>query len=694
MKQTTLFLSLLFICQSVIAQVKKAPAPNWVETIEYSLDPEVNLDDLTQGTITLLYDHQVHVPKAVSYTQFVTKIFDNVGIQEASSISVDYDPSYQTLKFHSVTINRDGEIIDKFQSDNFQLMRRETNAENHLYDGSMSAVLNISDVRTNDIIEYSYSIAGFNPIHKGKFSDVYYLDSYVPVGKIAVTIFSDSELNYKGINNPEVPNIKKMNGLYQYVWVNENTEKVLFEDYSPSWKLDYQTVFVSNYDSWESVVNWGIKTYTINEKPSADLLKKIKNIVSENKTKGEKIKATLNFVQNDIRYLGLEDGIGAYKPFTPNKVFKQRFGDCKDKSLLMTTMLNNMGIEAYPMLVNTTLKETITEFLPSPVFFDHCVVKVIDVAGKGLYYDPTITNQGGSYKTTYFPDYQYGLVLAPETTDFDQIFSDSENKIEIYDEYSLEAIGKGATLKVTSTYYDSEADAMRSYFKNNSINAIAKEYADYYSNYYFNIEATKKPEYQDNVEDNKFQVTEAYKIDSLWRPMTEKKGYISAHFSPSTIEGLLYVPTKEERKDPLSLYFPSTKEHRIKIKLQSPWDIKREKLEINFSGFQYKWNVDYDSTKKEIDLRYFLKTQKDHISVKEFKEYTREVKKMNETLGYQIFTPGTLANGKHATNAFEIGDAFKNGFKLFLKIAVGLIFIVILILFLAWYIPKSRNKNQ
>ena len=54
-------------------------------------------------------------------------------------------------------------------------------------------------------------------------------------------------------------------------------------------------------------------------------------------------------MQDEVRYLGLENGISAYKPSSPNKVYNQRFGDCKDKSLLLVTMLNQMNIEAYPV---------------------------------------------------------------------------------------------------------------------------------------------------------------------------------------------------------------------------------------------------------------------------------------------------------------------------------------------------------
>ncbi|WP_405368617.1 DUF3857 domain-containing transglutaminase family protein [Nonlabens sp. Asnod2-A12] len=689
MKTITLSIAFLLTALFSIAQVETGIAPNWLEKVTYSPTPDVNYDDLNQGTLTLLSDHQVNIPKQESYTKYATKIFENVGVQQASTINVSYDPKYQTLKFHSIKVLRDGEVIDKLKPDNFQLMRRESDAENYMYDGTMSAVMNISDVRSDDIVEYSYTIKGFNPIHKNKFSDSYYLNSYEPIGKMSITLLSENELHIKGINNPSEPQITTVNGLKKYHWNNENTKTVTYEDYSPNWKIDYQLVIVSDYDSWKDVVKWGIDTFTLKEKPNKELLKTINNIKQENSTDGEKIAATLNFVQDDIRYLGLEDGIGAYKPFMPNQVIEQRFGDCKDKSLLMSSMLNEMGIEAYPMLVSSFLKQSITEFLPSPIFFDHCVVKVIDAAGTDLYYDPTISNQGGVYDKTHFPDYQYGLVIKPENTDLDQITSHSKNTVEVYDVYELEETGKGATLKVKTVFYDYEADAMRGYFKNNSINTITKEYKNYYSNYYYNIESTKKPEFKDDLELNKFEVTEEYKIDSLWRPMPEKEGYIMAHFTPSSIEGILYTPNKEERNDPLDLYYPSTKQHKIKVILGSRWDVNNEQEEFNCTAFDYKWDVKYNKRKNEIDLTYLLKYKKDHINPSEFKEYSKQVNKVNETLGYQIYIPSSMAVGNSFINK---ASKSSNTVETFMIMLLVLFVIIVIILLIVWY--SQRNKKH
>ena len=83
-------------------------------------------------------------------------------MQAGSSINILYDPSYQKLELNSIVVIRNGKIIDKLNSSNFQLIRKELNSESYIYDGSLSAISNLSDIRVNDIIDYSYTIKGYN----------------------------------------------------------------------------------------------------------------------------------------------------------------------------------------------------------------------------------------------------------------------------------------------------------------------------------------------------------------------------------------------------------------------------------------------------------------------------------------------------------------------------------------------------
>ena len=67
----------------------------------------------------------------------------------------------------------------------------------------------------------------------------------------------------------------------------------------------------------------------------------------------QKMQAIAAFVQHDIRYVAIELGIGGWQPHAAPDVFSHRYGDCKDKATLMRTMLREIGVDSYHVVINT-----------------------------------------------------------------------------------------------------------------------------------------------------------------------------------------------------------------------------------------------------------------------------------------------------------------------------------------------------
>ena len=66
-----------------------------------------------------------------------------------------------------------------------------------------------------------------------------------------------------------------------------------------------------------------------------------------------KIRKIATFMQQQIRYVGIEIGIGGWKPHPAEDIFRNRYGDCKDKATLLIAMLDAVGIRATWVLVDT-----------------------------------------------------------------------------------------------------------------------------------------------------------------------------------------------------------------------------------------------------------------------------------------------------------------------------------------------------
>ncbi|WFO15398.1 DUF3857 domain-containing protein [Cellulophaga baltica 4] len=205
-----LFIAIFTITSQLNAadRIEKKSQPNWVNPIELT-DFKITEDNV--GYQYLLIDLQEHLIKQQLFRHYAVKILNSEGVQSMSDISVSYDPSYQKIEFHEIIIRRDGQKIEKLKNAVIQNIQRETNMERSLYDGSQTAIINLSDIREGDILEYSFSIIGFNPVNKGNYSTDFHQQYSSPVNRIYNRLIDNvnHRLNYKEYQSADKPIIIK-----------------------------------------------------------------------------------------------------------------------------------------------------------------------------------------------------------------------------------------------------------------------------------------------------------------------------------------------------------------------------------------------------------------------------------------------------------------------------------------------------
>jgi len=86
------------------------------------------------------------------------------------------------------------------------------------------------------------------------------------------------------------------------------------------------------------------------------------------------VERLLAYVQREIRYVAVEVGIGGYRPSAPEQVLARRWGDCKDKALLLVELLGAVGVDARLALVHASERGDIDAAFPAPDEFNHVVV--------------------------------------------------------------------------------------------------------------------------------------------------------------------------------------------------------------------------------------------------------------------------------------------------------------------------------
>lgn len=141
----------------------------------------------------------------------------------------------------------------------------------------------------------------------------------------------------------------------------------------------------STMEDWEQFALW-YATVAYGDTAVDDDMRELVRQTRERYQGRELVEALCRHVADEIRYVGLELGVHGLKPYAPGDVFRRGFGDCKDKSLLLVTLLREAGIEAR-LVVLATASLGRPELAPgSQSVFDHAIVHI---PGENIYFDPT-----------------------------------------------------------------------------------------------------------------------------------------------------------------------------------------------------------------------------------------------------------------------------------------------------------------
>src|SRR6202044_2828136 len=108
---------------------------------------------------------------------------------------------------------------------------------------------------------------------------------------------------------------------------------------------------------------------------SAEIKPQVATLTASQSTQLQKIQPIAKFVQQNIRYVASELGIGGMQPHPASDVFAHRYGDCKDKATLVRSMLHEIGVESYHVVINHE-RGSVTRDMPAHDGFDHVITAI------------------------------------------------------------------------------------------------------------------------------------------------------------------------------------------------------------------------------------------------------------------------------------------------------------------------------
>jgi hypothetical protein len=225
----------------------------------------------------------------------------------------------------------------------------------------------------------------------------YYLfSSFFPVEKSVYTVSAPENvaLNYViyGIDTAKVhfTKEKKGNKIF-YSWKSDELNKILLSKGSDGLlnSAPHLIIYVDSYEyngekhqvlgGVSDLHSWYQKFLNgIDDDTPGNLEGMVNNIVAGKSTELEKVEAIYYWVQQNIKYIAIEDGLGGFRPRSANTVFTRRYGDCKDMSNLLHNMLNIANIPSNLAWIGTKSIPYSHREVPTPMADNHMICTYIN----------------------------------------------------------------------------------------------------------------------------------------------------------------------------------------------------------------------------------------------------------------------------------------------------------------------------
>jgi len=618
-----------------------APTPGWVKQVEIPQRASGSNPQVQGGLDYVLVDGQTLLDARgrTTYRRIAVRPVNDTGLHDAARISVSFSPEYEVLSIHAIAVHRGGKTLSRLENAKVRILQRESSLEYRIYDGRKSAEILLDDVRVGDVVEYAYSIRGINPVFGRQLFGTFQLQSSVPVARLHARLLTapDREVRFRLVNGAGPAEQSEFSGMREYRWLRDDVPALRIDTGAPSWFDPYPHVQWSEYRDWEAVVDWALPLYRLPDTPAAALRREVDRIAATSGSPRARMLDALRFVQGEIRYLGIEVGASSHRPSAPETVLRQRFGDCKDKSLLLVAMLRALGIDAVPALVHTENLHKSMDMLPSPGAFDHVIVRA-RLDGKTWWLDPTLSRQDENIELLFEPDYGAALPIEQGVRALERVRTSAEASMArrtihvVID--ARNGIGKPASMEVLGTYRQRAADQMRGTFAGRSRDDLQKSYLDFYARHFPGIRLQSTFTVEDDRASNTIVTREQYVIPEFWKRSDEKKRF-EAEVYAADIDEFLRHPGAATRAAPLAIRHPVDVTLTTEIQLHEPWNTKPSLTTVDGKAFRFTRKMEEMNSTLVITDQ--MTSLADHVMPADMVRHVSEIEKARGALGYSLY---------------------------------------------------------
>ena len=324
------------------------------------------------------------------------RIQSDAGVQRYGLLAFSYQSSSETLDIGYVRVHKpDGTVVET-PTDSIQDMTTDSSREAPMYSDQREKHVAVKGLGTGDVLEFQVLAKEGKPLVPRQFWYAYNFshEGVVLLEQLQIGIPRDRAVKWK--SSELKPAITEEAGRRIFTWSRSNlARKTSAEEDEEKERSVYQSVRglfpapevqISTFQSWEEVGLWYGSLQKERVQAGPEVRAKAAELVKGAVDEDTKIRAIYNYVSTQYRYIGIDFGLGRFQPHSATEVLSNQYGDCKDKHTLLASLLQAVGITAYPALISSGTN--IDPDVPSVSQFNH-VITVLPRGNNYLWLDTT-----------------------------------------------------------------------------------------------------------------------------------------------------------------------------------------------------------------------------------------------------------------------------------------------------------------